>query len=157
MIKPFDCLFVLLTLCYLLQFPVPDPQIFIATPVGTSFFSGVAYSLICDVTLVRDIDTRINVDIVWDQNGSAVIDSDRRNIGEIAAVNAVTYRSSLTFEALGGSSDGGQYNCTVTVTAAERGEFVGNQTAATSHTFSVEGKSEIRWEAHFSGQIEALM
>ena len=140
-IKVYPFFTFIILLCYLFQFPVPDPQILISAPVGTSYFSGVAYSLICEVTLVGHIDTRINVDMVWEQNGSAVIDTDRRNISETAAISDVTYRSSLVFETLGGSSDGGQYNCTATVTAAERGEFIGNETAATSHMFSVEGKS----------------
>lgn len=152
---PFTCL----TSCAVSpppQLPVPDPQISITAPEGALLFSGVVYTLICEVTLSRNIDTRINVDIEWEQNASAIIDTNRRNISDTTASNDVTYRSSLMFETLGGPGDGGQYNCTVTVTAAENGEFVGNETAATSHTFSVEGKSKIRRTNFFPAQIKTF-
>ena len=100
----------------------------------------MTYTLICDASLTTDIDTSVNINIIWERNGTVINDTQRTSLSDNIPLSDFVYRSILSFATLSRAVDSGRYSCVVSVIAAELVEYIGNVSVATSHTISVEGE-----------------
>ena len=106
---------------------VPPPSITfsgqLVTPVDLSstLYAGTVFTLTCEVELLSEVDTSVNVSTSWSKDGAELSGSDRISVDGMASPSGSTthmYGSDLVFTPLSNREsvgDDGNYMCTATV------------------------------------------
>ena len=121
---------------------VPSPTVSLAPLSSEPHTVGGVFSLRCQVTVSRHVDTPTSVDITWLRNGGSISASSpdaRVAISDTTVTGGLTYQSTLTIRDLSISMDSNiGYSCQAIARSDPESSFILNSPSASSSVYTLQ-------------------